>query len=59
MIYLLIIMNKKDELFIRTLNILQSDRKQDEIKRRNQKELFEEIKRVLKNVFRGDAYENK
>ena len=52
-------MNKKDELFIRTLNILQSDRKQDEIKRRNQKELFEEIKRVLKNVFRGDAYENK
>lgn len=52
-------MNKKDELFIRTFNILQSDRKQDEIKRRNQKELFEEIKRVLRNVFKGDAYENK
>lgn len=53
-------MNKKDKLFIRTFNILQSDRKKDEIKRRNQKELmFEEIKRVLRNVFRGDAYENK
>lgn len=52
-------MNKKDELFIRTFNILQSDREQDEIKRRNQELMFEEIKRVLKKVFRGDVYENK